>query len=113
MAQVTSCFARRETRLTCKDMVDGLLSGLEDRTCSMLAEAAGHDRPCRMQHRLFPGCRRDPACPSTRSSDPGYSRRCRSPRCGRITANLAASASAASAEIAIAQPGTPGPETMT
>ena len=28
MAQVAPCFARRETRLTCKDMVHGLLSEL-------------------------------------------------------------------------------------
>ena len=52
MAQVASCFARRETRLTCKDMVHGLLSELEDRNCWTLAEAAGHDRPYRMQHLL-------------------------------------------------------------
>jgi SRSO17 transposase len=52
MAQVASCFTRRETRLTCKDMVHGLLSELEDRNCWTLAEAAGHDRPYRMQHLL-------------------------------------------------------------
>jgi len=52
MAQVASCFARRETRLTCKDMVHGLLCELEDRNCWTLAEAAGHDRPYRMQHLL-------------------------------------------------------------
>lgn len=52
MARVASCFARRETRLTCKDMVHGLLSELEDRNCWTLAEAAGHDRPYRMQHLL-------------------------------------------------------------
>ncbi len=52
MAQVASCSARRETGLTCKDMVRGLLSELEDRNCWTLAEAAGHDRPYRMQHLL-------------------------------------------------------------
>ena len=52
MAQIASCFARRETRLTCEDMVRGLLSELEDRNCWTLAEAAGHDRPYRMQHLL-------------------------------------------------------------
>ena len=52
MAQVASCFARRETRLTCKDMVHGLLSELEDRNCWTLAEAVGYDRPYRMQHLL-------------------------------------------------------------
>jgi hypothetical protein len=39
MARVASCFARRETRLTCRDMVNGLLSELEDRNCWTLAEA--------------------------------------------------------------------------
>ena len=52
MAQVAPCFARRETRLTCKDMVHGLLSELEDRNCWTLAEAAGHACPYRMQHLL-------------------------------------------------------------
>ena len=52
MAQVAPCFARRETRPTCKDMVHGLLSELEDRNCWTLAEAAGHACPYRMQHLL-------------------------------------------------------------
>jgi SRSO17 transposase len=52
MAQVAPCFARRETRFTCKDMVYGLLSELEDRNCWTLAEAAGHACPYRMQHLL-------------------------------------------------------------
>jgi SRSO17 transposase len=52
MAQVAPCFARRETRLTGKDMVHGLLSELEDRNCWTLAEAAGHACPYRMQHLL-------------------------------------------------------------
>ena len=52
MAQVAPCFARRETRLTCRDMVHGLLSELEDRNCWTLAEAAGHACPYRMQHLL-------------------------------------------------------------
>jgi len=52
MAQVAPCFARRETRITCKDMVHGLLSELEDRNCWTLAEAAGHACPYRMQHLL-------------------------------------------------------------
>ena len=53
MAQVAPCFARWETRITCKDMVHGLLSELEDRNCWTLAEAAGHACPYRMQHLLF------------------------------------------------------------
>ena len=52
MAQVAPCFARRETRLTCRDMVCGLLSELEDRNCWTMAEAAGHGHPYRMQHLL-------------------------------------------------------------
>jgi len=30
MGRVAPCFARRETRLTCRDMVNGLLAELED-----------------------------------------------------------------------------------
>ena len=52
MARVASCFARRETRLTCRRMVDGLLSELDDYNCWTLAEAAGHASPCPMQHLL-------------------------------------------------------------
>jgi SRSO17 transposase len=52
MARVAPCFARRETRLTCRDMVNGLLSELEDHNCWTLAEAAGHASPYRMQHLL-------------------------------------------------------------
>jgi SRSO17 transposase len=52
MARVASCFARRETRLTCRRMVNGLLSELDDYNCCTRAEAAGHGSPCRMQHLL-------------------------------------------------------------
>jgi SRSO17 transposase len=52
MARIASCFARRETRLTCRDMVNGLLPELEDYNCWTLAEAAGHASPCPMQHLL-------------------------------------------------------------
>ena len=52
MARVAPCFARRETRLTCRDMVHGLLAELDDYNCWTLAEAAGHPSPCRMQHLL-------------------------------------------------------------
>jgi SRSO17 transposase len=52
MARVAPCFARRETRLTCRDMVRGLLAELDDRNCWTLAEAAGHPGPYRMQHLL-------------------------------------------------------------
>jgi len=52
MARVAPCFARRETRLTCRDMVNGLLSELDDHNCWTLAEAAGHASPYRVQHLL-------------------------------------------------------------
>jgi SRSO17 transposase len=52
MGRVASCFARRETRLTCRDMVHGLLAELEDHNCWTMAEAAGHPAPHRMQHLL-------------------------------------------------------------
>jgi SRSO17 transposase len=52
MARVAPCFARRETRLTCRRMVNGLLSELDDYNCWTLAEAAGHGSPCPMQHLL-------------------------------------------------------------
>ena len=49
---VAPCFARRETRVTCCDMVHGLLAELEDHNCWTMAEAAGHPAPYRMQHLL-------------------------------------------------------------
>jgi len=52
MARVAACFARRETRLTCRRMVNGLLSELDDYNCWTLAEAAGHAGPCPVQHLL-------------------------------------------------------------
>ena len=52
MARAAPFFARRETRLTCRDMVNGLLSELDDYNCWTLAEAAGHASPYRMQHLL-------------------------------------------------------------
>ena len=52
LARVASCFARRETRLTCRDMVNGFLMELEDHNCWTMAEGAGHPGPHRMQHFL-------------------------------------------------------------
>ena len=52
LARAGSCFARRETRLTCRDMVHGLLMELDDHNCWTMAEAAGHPGPYRMQHLL-------------------------------------------------------------
>ena len=52
LGRVAPCFARRETRLTCRDMVHGLLMELEDHNCWTIAAAAGHPGPHRMQHLL-------------------------------------------------------------
>jgi SRSO17 transposase len=52
MGRVASCFARRETRLTCRDMAHCLLAELDDHNCWTMAEAAGHPGPHRMQHLL-------------------------------------------------------------
>ena len=52
LARVAPCFARRETRLTCRDMVHGLLAELDDHNCWTMAEAACHPGPHRMQHLL-------------------------------------------------------------
>jgi SRSO17 transposase len=52
LARVAPCFARRETRLTCRDMVHGLLTELDDHNCWTMAEAACHPGPHRMQHLL-------------------------------------------------------------
>ena len=52
MARIASCFSRRETRLTCRDMVNGFLMELDDYNCWTIAEAAGHPGPHRMQHLL-------------------------------------------------------------
>jgi SRSO17 transposase len=52
LAWVAPCFARRETCMTCRDMVSGLMTELDDYNCWTLAEAAGHPSPCRMQHLL-------------------------------------------------------------
>ena len=52
LAEVAGCFPRRETRQACTDMVNGLLSELEDVNCWTLAEAAGHSGPHKLQHFL-------------------------------------------------------------
>jgi hypothetical protein len=52
LTRIAPCFARRETRLTCGDMVGGLLMELEDHNCWSLAEALGHKGPSRLQHLL-------------------------------------------------------------
>jgi SRSO17 transposase len=52
MGRIAGCFPRRETRLTCRDMVRAQLMELEDHNCWTMAEAAGHARPYKMQHLL-------------------------------------------------------------
>jgi SRSO17 transposase len=52
LERAASCFARRETRLTCRDMVHAMLTELDDHNCWTMAEAAGHPGPHRMQHLL-------------------------------------------------------------
>jgi SRSO17 transposase len=52
LERAASCFARRETRLTCRDMVHAMLTELDDHNCWTTAEAAGHPGPHRMQHLL-------------------------------------------------------------
>jgi hypothetical protein len=47
LARAGSCFARRETRLTCRDMVHGPLMELDDHNCWTMAEGAGHPGPHR------------------------------------------------------------------
>jgi SRSO17 transposase len=53
LERAASCFARRETRLTCRDMVHAMLTELDDHNCWTMAEAAGHPGPHRMQHLLW------------------------------------------------------------
>jgi SRSO17 transposase len=52
LERAASCFVRRETRLTCRDMVRAMLTELDDHNCWTMAEAAGHPGPHRMQHLL-------------------------------------------------------------
>ena len=52
MGRVAGCFPRRETRLTCRNMVRGLLMVKESANCWSLAEAIGHTGPHVLQHFL-------------------------------------------------------------
>ncbi|MFF8790893.1 transposase [Streptomyces sp. NPDC015125] len=45
MGRFASCFPRRETRLTYRNMVSGLLMVTESANCWSLAEAIGHNGP--------------------------------------------------------------------
>jgi SRSO17 transposase len=52
MGRVAGCFPRRETRLTCRNMVQGLLMVKDSANCWSLAEAIGHTGPHVLQHFL-------------------------------------------------------------
>jgi SRSO17 transposase len=52
LGRVAGCFPRRETRLSCGQMVSGLLMELDDHNCWTIAEAIGHRGPHRLQHLL-------------------------------------------------------------
>ena len=52
LERVAGCFPRRETRLSCGQMVRGLLMELDDHNCWTIAEAIGHRGPQRLQHLL-------------------------------------------------------------
>jgi hypothetical protein len=50
MDAIAGCFARRETRATAAEMITGLLTEMDTRTCWTLAEALGHPGPHRLRH---------------------------------------------------------------
>jgi SRSO17 transposase len=52
LERVAGCFPRRETRLSCGQMVRGLLMELDDHNCWTIAEAIGHRGPHRLRHLL-------------------------------------------------------------
>lgn len=52
MGRVAGCFPRRETRLTCRNMVQGLLMVKDSANCWSLAEAIGHTGPHVLRHFL-------------------------------------------------------------
>jgi len=52
MGRLACGFPRRETRSTFREMVEGLLMGLDVVNCWTLAEAIGHLSPARLQHLL-------------------------------------------------------------
>ncbi|MFL5997727.1 MAG: IS701 family transposase [Streptomyces sp.] len=52
MGRVAGCFPRRETRLTCRNMVQGLLIVKDSANCWSVAEAIGHTGPQVLQHFL-------------------------------------------------------------
>ncbi|MEU3283376.1 transposase [Streptomyces antibioticus] len=52
MTAAAGSFARRETRATAAELVEGLLLEVDTRNCWTLAQALGHPGPHRLQHLL-------------------------------------------------------------
>ncbi|MFZ3492073.1 IS701 family transposase [Streptomyces sp. 5.8] len=52
MGRLAGCFPRRETRMTCRNVIEGLLVVKESANCWSLAEAIGHGGPHVLQHFL-------------------------------------------------------------
>lgn len=52
MDRIAGCFPRRETRTTCRNMIEALLGAQEPANCWTLAEAIGHRGPHVLQHFL-------------------------------------------------------------
>ncbi|MEU7004764.1 IS701 family transposase [Nonomuraea sp. NPDC046570] len=52
MDQIAGCFPRRETRLTCRNMIEAMLTVEGTANCWTLSEAIGHRGPHRLQHFL-------------------------------------------------------------
>ncbi|MFG1708674.1 transposase [Nonomuraea sp. M3C6] len=52
MDRIAACFGRRETRLTCRNMVEAVLTVTESANCWTLAEEIGHRGPHVLHHFL-------------------------------------------------------------
>jgi SRSO17 transposase len=52
MARLADCFPRRETRLTCRNMIEAMLAVPETANCWTLGEAIGHRGPHVLHHFL-------------------------------------------------------------
>ncbi|MGI5487965.1 IS701 family transposase [Microtetraspora malaysiensis] len=52
MDRIADCFPRRETRMTCRNMIEAILTVQETANCWTLAESIGHRGPHVLQHFL-------------------------------------------------------------
>ncbi|MGP3960552.1 hypothetical protein ACTWPT_31545 [Nonomuraea sp. 3N208] len=52
MERLADCFPRRETRLTCRNMIEAMLTVKDTANCWTLGEAVGHRGPHILQHFL-------------------------------------------------------------